>query len=56
MIHTNIFLKKELNIYNTHLHRIVFVENWRSRASKMINLINLDQQRLSDIYIRKIKS
>ena len=40
----------ERNKYGyTHLHRIVFVEDGRSRASKMINLVHLHQQWLSDI-------
>lgn len=34
----------------THLYRVVFVEDWGGRTSKVINLINLDQQWLSHIY------
>lgn len=39
------------NIWNleTDLDRVVLVENWRCRASKMVYLVNFNQQRLSDI-------
>jgi len=32
-----------------YLNRIVLVEDWGSRASKMIDLVNLHKQRLGDI-------
>jgi len=40
---------------NPHLYRVVFVEDWRSRACKMIDLINLNQQLLCDICSGKRK-
>jgi len=32
-----------------YLNRIVLVEDWGSRASKVIDLVNLHKQRLGDI-------
>jgi hypothetical protein len=32
-----------------YLNRIVLVEDWGSRASKVVDLVNLHKQRLGDI-------
>lgn len=37
---------------HTNLNRVVFVEDRRGRTSKMVNPINLDQQRLGNICLK----
>lgn len=37
--------------FRTNLDGVVLVEDRRGRTSEMVNPINLDQQRLRDIYI-----
>ena len=43
-------VRKAMRLSKLYLHWIVFVENRRGRACKMVDLINLNQQRLRDIY------
>lgn len=47
---SKILMFNDLNHTCTYLYRIIFVENWRSWACKMVNPINLNQQCFSDIY------
>jgi hypothetical protein len=42
-------LRNDSASHRTYLNGIVLVEDWGSRAGKVVDLINLHKQRLGDI-------